>query len=1089
VVLADLTSAFPSQVRLRGATYFRHGVVDLVEVTPLRVAATLQGTRLYTTSLAFRDGKLALSCTCDDFQSDGPCKHLWATILAIDERHGLVEMTPFHGITLSPPSHADAAPARAKPASSPRWKELLQRERTRWHEERAVAPRWTGRLLYSVDVERSREGNLVVMLLEQGNKRKGGGPAKPKPVRIPLAAVGHLEDPTDRQMLPLLLGASAIADTWGALAAHDGGHDATLRTIIHVPATMAEAVMPALSASGRLFLRELREGPLVPARYDGAPWEFVLSLRRIGDGPTTEIAGSFRRGSETMELAAPMLLSEEGWLLRPGIIGRFDHFGAMGIIKALLAEGKVIIPASEERPFLAALLEQASLPRLDLPEGLSFREIVATPRPALRIEGPVQPQARWGPADGRLGARLSFLYQGVEIPTTDERLVVALVGEGLLIRRDRAAELEALQRLEQLGFRAAHVSYFAPENKGLFELPPKKLSAAVRALTQDGWHVEAKGKAYRTASRFTFSVASGIDWFDLTAKADFGGVSVSLPRLLQAVRKGETTIVLDDGSVGMLPEAWLAKHALLGAMGAVNGDAVRFERRQAGLLDALLLAEPDAEVDEVFRKARQELGQFAGVEPQAAPSGFHGELRPYQEAGLGWLGFLRRFGFGGCLADDMGLGKTVQVLAHLEVLRAASAKTKTRRPSLVVVPKSLVWNWSQEAARFTPRLKVLAHVGGERGGDVTALTEADLVVTTYGTLRADLALLREIEFDTVILDEAQAIKNAGSESAKAARLLRGQHRLALSGTPIENHIGELWSLFEFLNPSLLGAARAFEGVTRRGRPAPETVELLSRALRPFILRRTKEVVAPELPPKHEETILCELDQPQRRLYDELRDHYRAGLLGKLDLEGDAALRKSKILVLEALLRLRQASCHPGLIDKRRAGEASAKLDVLLPRLEEVRAEGHKALVFSQFTSFLSILRSRLDAEDVPYQYLDGDVQDRAARVARFQEDPAQSLFLISLKAGGVGLNLTAADYVFILDPWWNPAVEAQAVDRAHRIGQTKRVFVYRLLCRDTVEEKVAALQETKKGLADSIIGGSQSLVRDLDRETLELLLS
>jgi SNF2 family DNA or RNA helicase len=356
-------------------------------------------------------------------------------------------------------------------------------------------------------------------------------------------------------------------------------------------------------------------------------------------------------------------------------------------------------------------------------------------------------------------------------------------------------------------------------------------------------------------------------------------------------------------------------------------------------------------------------------------------------------------------------------------------------------------------------------------------------------MRADIGLLRELEFDTVILDEAQAIKNAGSESAKAARLLRGQHRLALSGTPIENHIGELWSLFEFLNPGMLGAARAFEGVTRRGRPSPETTEVLSRALRPFILRRTKEVVAPELPPKHEETILCELERPQRRLYDELRDHYRAGLLGKLDAEGDGALGKSKILVLEALLRLRQASCHPGLIDKKRAGEASAKLDVLLPRLEEVRAEGHKALVFSQFTSFLAILRSRLDEREVPYQYLDGDVQDRQARVARFQEDPTQSLFLISLKAGGVGLNLTAADYVFILDPWWNPAVEAQAVDRAHRIGQDKHVFVYRLLCRDTVEEKVAALQESKRGLAESIIGGSQSLVRDLDRQTLELLLS
>jgi SNF2 family DNA or RNA helicase len=416
-------------------------------------------------------------------------------------------------------------------------------------------------------------------------------------------------------------------------------------------------------------------------------------------------------------------------------------------------------------------------------------------------------------------------------------------------------------------------------------------------------------------------------------------------------------------------------------------------------------------------------------------------------------------------------------------------RSKAERPSLVVMPKSLVWNWGQEAARFTPRLKVLAHVGPDRATQAASLTAADLVLTTYGTMRSDIALLREIEFDTVILDEAQAIKNAASESAKAARLLRGDHRLALSGTPIENHIGELWSLFEFLNPGMLGAASAFEGGTRRGRPSPETLGVLSRALRPFILRRTKEIVAPELPPKHEETILCELEPPQRALYNELRDHYRASLLGKLKPEDSASLGKSKILVLEALLRLRQASCHPGLIDKRRAREASAKLDVLLPRLDEVRAEGHKALVFSQFTSFLAILRARLDAAKIPYQYLDGEVEDRAERVARFQEDPEQSLFLISLKAGGVGLNLTAADYVFILDPWWNPAVEAQAVDRAHRIGQNKRVFVYRLLCRDTVEEKVATLQEAKRGLAESIINASGSLLRELDRETLEMLLS
>jgi len=407
-----------------------------------------------------------------------------------------------------------------------------------------------------------------------------------------------------------------------------------------------------------------------------------------------------------------------------------------------------------------------------------------------------------------------------------------------------------------------------------------------------------------------------------------------------------------------------------------------------------------------------------------------------------------------------------------------------------VVPKSLVWNWEQEAARFAPKLRLLAHVGAERAANATALRSrlagVHLLVTTYGVLRKDAALLREIEADYVILDEAQAIKNADSESAKAARLLRGDHRLALSGTPIENHLGELWSLIEFLNPGMLGASRAFAAAAGMKRLEPETAASLARALRPFILRRTKEEVAPELPRKHEETILCEMEPEQRRLYDELRAHYRGSLLGKIAKDG---LGKSKIQVLEALLRLRQVACHPALVDKQRTGSGSGKMDVLLARLEEVRREGHKALVFSQFTSFLALVRGRLDAANVPYEYLDGDTQDRQARVARFQGDEACPLFLLSLKAGGVGLNLTAADYVFILDPWWNPAVEAQAVDRAHRIGQSKRVFVYRLLCRDSVEQKVAALQETKRDLAASIIAGDGSVMQKLDRDTLEWLLA
>jgi SNF2 family DNA or RNA helicase len=349
---------------------------------------------------------------------------------------------------------------------------------------------------------------------------------------------------------------------------------------------------------------------------------------------------------------------------------------------------------------------------------------------------------------------------------------------------------------------------------------------------------------------------------------------------------------------------------------------------------------------------------------------------------------------------------------------------------------------------------VLDWSGAARKAQENEIPKYDIVVTTYGTLRRDIMQLKDISFDTVVLDEAQAIKNATTDSAKATRLLKAHHRLALSGTPIENRLADLWSLFEFLNPGLLGNGTVFRAHTSDA-GSDQSSAILSTALRPFILRRTKEKVATELPAKTEQTIYCELDQKQSRLYDELRDHYRGVLLGRIEKEG---IDKSRMHILEALLRLRQAACHPGLIDSERIKDPSAKLDALLPQIQEVLSEGHKALVFSQFTSLLAIVKSRLDREGIVYEYLDGKTRDRDARVRRFQEDPACPLFLISLKAGGLGLNLTAAEYVFLLDPWWNPAVEAQAIDRTHRIGQFRHVFAYRLIARDTIEEKVVELQ-------------------------------
>jgi SNF2 family DNA or RNA helicase len=725
-------------------------------------------------------------------------------------------------------------------------------------------------------------------------------------------------------------------------------------------------------------------------------------------------------------------------------------------------------------------------PVVDVPDELRVQVENGRPRPWLRLQ-----PSRYRPE--QLEAQVLCDYDGMPVQPDRPYPIVRSEDGSRVVRRDVAAERSFTQVLQGLGFKR---DWSADRNEQVPQIASRHLPRVVRTLLADGWRVEAKGVTYRQPAATSLRVTSGIDWFDLEGHADYGNQQVALPELLAALRRGDGFVTLDDGTMGLLPEAWLQKQGMLASFASPDGDRLRFKASQVALLDALLAERPEATCDEAFARARAELQAFDGIAPLDPPSSFTGTLRGYQREGLGWLLFLQRFGFGGCLADDMGLGKTIMVLAALthaqESAGAASSKAKAlsvptaaHRPSLVVAPRSLVFNWRNEAARFAPGLRVLEYTGGGRTALRDAMPDHDLVLTTYGTLRRDAEPLAQIPFHYVVLDEAQAIKNAGSASAKTTRLLQARHRLALSGTPIENHLGELWSLFEFLNPGVLGTASAFQGTTARSLDEA-SVTTLARGLRPFILRRTKAQVAPELPQKTEQTIYCELEKPQRALYDQLRDHYRTTLLDRVARTG---LGRSKIQVLEALLRLRQAACHPGLIDAKRTKEPSAKLDVLLPHIAQAVDEGHKTLVFSQFTSLLAILRTRLDADGVAYEYLDGRTRDREAKVERFQTDPACRLFLISLKAGGVGLNLTAAEYVFLLDPWWNPAVEAQAIDRAHRIGQARHVFAYRLIAKDTVEERVLELQQHKRKLADAVLSADGSLLKELKREDLEMLLS
>ncbi|MEM6364919.1 MAG: SNF2-related protein [Planctomycetota bacterium] len=605
-----------------------------------------------------------------------------------------------------------------------------------------------------------------------------------------------------------------------------------------------------------------------------------------------------------------------------------------------------------------------------------------------------------------------------------------------------------------------------------------------------GWEVIAEGAPLRVASDFDVSVSSGVDWFDLDGGVQFDEMSVALPMLLAALRNGDQSIVLDDGSIGMLPTDWLKKFVGIETSGEQIGDSFRFKSNQALLLDAMLQEVQATRRDDAFVGFLEQLRSFDGIAATDPPKSFRGTMRDYQRLGLGWFQFLQQFKFGGCLADDMGLGKTIQVLALLDRRRVdQQSSSQTKKPSIAIVPKSLVFNWIDEASKFTPELSIVNYTGTQRRevwANAFDQNTPDVIVTTYGTLRNDIGDLRNTEFDYVILDEAQAVKNPASLSAKSVRLLEGNHRLAMTGTPIENHLGDLWSLFEFLNPGMLGknARTVAHPASLDDEQQRKRLDQISHSLRPFILRRTKSEVLTELPSKSEQTLSCDMTRGQAKVYRELKEHYRTHLSEKLK---ELGLKRSKIHVLEALLRLRQVACDPRLVQPD-CGVVGAKMQTLMEQLSSLIQEGHKALVFSQFTSLLSLVRRELDQQGHTYEYLDGKTRKRAEKVARFQEDPDCSLFLISLKAGGNGLNLTAADYVFIMDPWWNPAVEAQAIDRAHRMGQTKSVMAYRMITSGTVEDKIIELQQNKRDLAQAIISDDKSLISSLTAADLQSLL-
>ena len=687
-----------------------------------------------------------------------------------------------------------------------------------------------------------------------------------------------------------------------------------------------------------------------------------------------------------------------------------------------------------------------------------------------------------------------FSYKGFETRATDKESIIIPDGDKILIiERNKEAEENFIKKLESL-----HSMFVRPENnnnlvlKGVDVLRNNWFFLFVDAMKEMKIPVfgfEAlRNFRFNTARPNThIHVSSGLDWFDAKVEIEFGEQRVGIDDIKKALVNKQSFVQLTDGTLGILPDEWLKRYSLLFKVGDGRNNQLRLSKYHMSVIDELYENRDEKELSFELDEKYERLKEFKNIPEVKPPAYLQNILRPYQTSGYQWLSYLNDVGWGGILADDMGLGKTIQALTMLHYYKETNAGVK----ALVVCPTTLIYNWKNEVEKFTPSLSWHIHHGSIRGRSAEDLQKHNIVITTYGTLRSDVQLLMKINFDYLILDESQAIKNPASKVTRAACLLNAKNRLCMSGTPLQNNTFDIFAQMNFLNPGLLGNMEFFRNefatpIDKFGEQ--DQKEHLRKLLFPFILRRTKEQVAKDLPDKTETILFCEMENEQRKIYDAYRNSYREKILGTIDEQGIA---KSQLTILQGLMKLRQICDSPAILnEEEKYPNHSIKLDELAREIEENIGD-HKALIFSQFLGMLALIKKKLVEDNIQFEYFDGSTSapDREKAIQNFQNNDECRVFLISLKAGGVGLNLTAADYVYIVDPWWNPAVEQQAIDRTHRIGQTKNIFAYRMICIDTIEDKILQLQERKRKLASELIADDASFVKALSKSDVEYLFS
>jgi superfamily II DNA or RNA helicase len=687
-----------------------------------------------------------------------------------------------------------------------------------------------------------------------------------------------------------------------------------------------------------------------------------------------------------------------------------------------------------------------------------------------------------------------FSYKGFETRSGEKDDIVIADGEKVLIvHRNKEAELDFITKLEAL-----HSNFIKPEGsnnlvlKGAEVLRNNWFFLFVDAMKEMKVPVlgfdALKNFRFNTAKPQTkIHISSNTDWFDAKVDILFGDQHVSVLEVKRALGNKQQFVQLNDGTLGILPEEWIKKYSLLFRVGEGKLNELKLSKYHMSVIDELYDTRNEEELFIKLEEKYDRLRGFKSIQEVEPPPHLQPILRPYQSFGFQWLNYLSEVRWGGILADDMGLGKTVQALSFLQYYRTHHGALN----ALVVCPTTLMFNWENEIKKFTPDLTWHIHHGGDRTRNKDFIREHNVIITTYGTLRSDIKLLMENEFDYVILDESQAIKNPASKVTRAAGLLRAKNRLCMSGTPLQNNTFDIFAQMNFLNPGMLGSLEFFRQefalpIDKFGEP--DRKDHLRKLLFPFILRRTKEQVAKDLPEKTETILFCEMEEEQRKIYEVYRNDYRDKILGVIDSQG---IHKSQLTILQGLMKLRQICDSPSILNEPEPyPNHSIKLEELAREITE-NISNHKALVFSQFLGMLALIKERLKNLEVKFEYFDGSTSaiDREKAIQNFQNQEECRVFLISLKAGGVGLNLTAADYVYIVDPWWNPAVEQQAIDRTHRIGQTKNIFAYRMICKDTIEDKILQLQDRKRSLARDLIADDDGFVKNLTKEDVEYLFS